>query len=126
MSTSPFDFINKSKFGSKELEGYAYFPVLTMLSSSRKFLPICQLMNSLAFSRLPEETKAFLTNEFLRTYRKEFLQYPKGAKKVVDKNNIDYQVIVQTIKCSIREAKLYVERGYITEKEIKKMKEMLI
>lgn len=120
---SPFDFINNSKRGSSDLDGYVYFTTLSMMSSSLKFLGICQVMNGLGFSRLPDETKAKITNKILKKYNKEYLSYPKGVKVEKDTNNTDLIVISEYMKCSVREARLYYDNGYITDKDIKFMKE---
>lgn len=120
---SPFDFVNNAKRGSSDLSGYVYFTTLNMMSSSLKLLGVSQMMNGLSFSRLSDETKAKITNEILRKYNKEFLSYPKGTKIVKDSSNSDLLVISEYMKCSIKEAKLYYENEYITDKDIKFMKE---
>lgn len=122
---NPFEFVNNSKAGKKTLDGYVYFTVTTLLSSSPKFLPICQMMNGLAFSRLPDEIKANVTNEILRKFNREYFTYPKQAKKEKDSNNDDLLYIVKYLKCSVSEARLYYDNDYITDKDIKKIKEEL-
>lgn len=122
---TPFDFVNQSKQGNTSIEGYAYFQVMTFLSSNVHFLPICQVMNSLAFSRLDDDIKARVTNDILRKFKTLQFQYPKQAKKLKDNSNNDYIAICSSMKCSLYEAKLYVEKGYISESDIKKMKEFL-
>lgn len=123
--SNPFEFISNSKYGKTSLDGYVYFQVMTHISSSRKFLPICNTMNSLAFSRLPDDTKARVTNDILRKYNRESFTYPKQAKKIKDTEDDNLMYIVKYLKCSVLEAKLYYERGYITDKDIKKLKETL-
>ena len=122
---NPFEFVNAAKVGNPSLEGYVYFTVTTLLSSSPKYLPICQMMNGLAFSRLPDDTKAKITSEILRKFNKEYFTYPKQAKKEKDSNNDDLLYIVKYLKCSVSEARLYYDRGYITDKDIKNIKETL-
>lgn len=123
---TPFDFVNQSKLGNTSLDGYVYFQVMTFLSSNDNFLPICQLMNGLSFSRLDESTKARVTNDILRKYRTLQFQYPKQAKKLKDNSNDNILAVCKTLRCSVSEAKLYIERGYVSETEIKKMKEIAL
>lgn len=125
MSNSPFDYINNAKNGRISKNGYVYFTVTNMMSSSVKLLGLCQIMNGLAFSRLDDETKAQVTGEILHKYNNVYLSYPKAAKKQKDNFNNELLTICSYYKCSIYEAKLYCESGYITDKDIKKMKDLL-
>lgn len=122
---NPFEFVNDSKNGGNSIEGYVYFPVLSFISSSPKYLPICNKMNRLSFSRLPDDIKASITNEIIRKYNKVYFSYPKQAKKIKDASDEKLVIICKTLKCSLREAKLYYERKYISDKDIKKMKELV-
>lgn len=121
---NPFEFVTRSKLGNTSLDGYVYYQVMTFMSSNRNFLPICQAMNGLSFSRLDNETKARVTNDIIRKYNNAQFVYPKQAKKVKDIDNEDLVAISKYVKCSISEAKLYYNNGYITDSDVKKFKEM--
>lgn len=121
---NPFEFVNNSKLGNKNLAGYVYYQVMTFISSNRNFLPICQVMNGLSFSRLDTETQARVTNDIIRKYNTVQFSYPKQAKKIKDVDDEDLVAISKYMKCSIREAKLYYSRGYIKDDDIKKFKEV--
>ena|ERR1035437_2034021 len=121
---NPFEFVTRSKLGNPSLDGYVYYQVLTFISSNRNFLPICQAMNGLSFSRLDDDIKARVTNDIIRKYNNAQFSYPKQAKKVKDIDNEDLVAISKYIKCSISEAKLYYSRGYVTDADIKKFKEI--
>ena len=121
---NPFEFVTRSKLGNPSLDGYVYYQVLTFISSNRNFLPICQAMNGLSFCRLDNDIKAKITNEIISEYNNSQFVYPKQAKKVKDIDNEDLVAISKYIKCSIAEAKLYYSRGYVTDSDIKKFKEI--
>lgn len=121
---NPFEFVARSKLGSNSLDGYVYYQVLTFISSNQGFLPTCQLMNSLSFSRLDDEIKARVTNEIIRTYNKAQFIYPKQAKKIKDVDNEDLVAISKYLRCSLREARLYYDGGYISDADVKKFKEI--
>jgi len=81
-------------------------------------------MNSLSFSRLDDEIKARVTNEIIRTYNKAQFIYPKQAKKIKDVDNDDLVAISKYLRCSLREARLYYDGGYISDADVKKFKEI--